>query len=83
MKPKTIKLGRLERVVAVVPAAASGAGWRNRPVWVYIEDGATGRIRSECLQPREQSKEMRSLYNIGDAVRRDLLSSVPTRKSKV
>ena len=76
MKPKVIQLQSNERIVAVVPQACSGPGWANSPVWVYIAT-SDGKLREECIQPAEQTKEMHTLYGIGNAVCATLIKAVP------
>lgn len=79
MAKSIIKLCQYERILAVVPEPASGPGWANSPVWVYIEDSRHKNLRTECLQPDEQSPEMRALYPLGAMMHRQLLSSVSVR----
>lgn len=76
MKPKVIHLWKGERIVAVVPQACSGPGWANSPVWVYIVTN-NGLLREECIQPEEQTKEMYTLYGIGNTVCATLVKAVP------
>lgn len=59
---KTIQLNPDEHIIAVVPAFAAGPGWSNQPLWVYIEQSATKKLRTECIQPDEQTPEMRALF---------------------
>ncbi len=42
---------------------ANGPGWANAPLWIVITDRATGKTRKACLQPEEQTEEMRTLYS--------------------
>ena len=74
---KEIILSRWERVVAVVPVCVRGPGWSNQPAWVYIADN-NGAIRSECVQPQEQSAALQILFNSGASLCKDLIDSVPT-----
>lgn len=56
-----------EYVLAIVPEYASGPGWSNRPLWVYIARRATGTtlsVREECLQPEEWTREINALFPI-------------------
>lgn len=75
MKPRTIKLFNGEHIVAVVPENCSGPGWSNSPVWVFIESN-DGKLRRECLQPKEQSPELINLFDIGAIVCRKLAEAV-------
>ena len=56
------RLKRTEHVVTAWAASAAGPGWANSPVWVLIRDMADGSHRTECLQPDEQTDEIRLLY---------------------
>lgn len=76
-----IELNRFEHIAAVVPEYASGPGWHNRPLWVYIENSADGTYRRVCLQIEEQPSDIWQLFEIGDTVQRALLSAVKTVRS--
>jgi hypothetical protein len=75
---KTIELMPGERIVAVVPELFDGPGW-NTPVMVYIATN-DGRLREECLQPDEQTPQMRALYHVGEVMCRALVAAVPQRR---
>lgn len=81
MKPKAITLQYGDRIVGVVPEFASGPGWANQPVWVYIGTN-DGRLIVECIQPDEMTAEMRTLFVAGEAMCRSLLLAVPVKKLK-
>ena len=68
-----IELHKDERIIAVVPEYASGPGWANKPIWVYIEQSATKRLRTECIQPDEQT----TLFASGAAMATALVQSIP------
>ena len=72
-----IKLHKDEKIIAVVPQFASGPGWANRPLWVYIEQHATNKLRTECIQPEDQTPEMLALFSPGAAMAEALVQSVP------
>ena len=72
---KALRLLRGERVVAVVPEHCAGGGWSNSVVWVHISDHL-GNIRTECLQPDEQTPEMRTLFDAGAIMHRALVGAV-------
>ncbi len=61
--PYKIKLTENERVICAYAEKASGPGWSNRPVFVVIESKCTGGIRTECIQPDQQSEEMLTIYD--------------------
>ena len=79
---KTIELTQHERILAVVPQFASGPGWSNQIVYVYIEDTRTGRVRTEDIQPHEQSQAMAILFRAGAAMADALVAAVPTKDRK-
>lgn len=81
MKPKTIKLGNGERVVAVVPERCNGPGWSNSPVWVFVATN-DGRLREECIQPNERTPQMHALFHAGEAMCVALMGAVPQRRVK-
>lgn len=61
-----LRLHEGERIVAVVPEYASGPGWSNTPLWVYVRD-LSGVIREFAIQPQEQTLEMLLLFKILEA----------------
>ena len=72
-----VKLRDRESVVTAFAEPASGPGWANSPLWVIVR-AADGSLRQECLQPGEQTAEMRSLYPICAAAHRAMTSTVST-----
>jgi hypothetical protein len=61
------------RVVTAYAEPAAGPGWRNTPLWVVMEDldpqAKFGkRMYVDCIQPDEQSNEIRLLYGISHQV---------------
>ena len=62
-----ILLAAGETVVTAFANSAHGPGWGNQPVWVVIRciDGV--RLRELCLQPKEQTPEMHTLYRLSEA----------------
>lgn len=71
-----IKLGRSERIIAVVPEYAAGPGWANQCAWVYIEHTPTKLLRTVCLQPDEQPPELMTLFRAGAAMHVALVGAV-------
>jgi hypothetical protein len=61
-----MKLQPRETIVTAYAESASGPGWANSPVWVIVraEDHT---LRQECIQPDEQTSEMRILYSVSQA----------------
>ena len=83
MKPqKPITLSRTERVLAVVPEYCAGPGWANSPLWVHIVDHATGTLRSECIQPEDQTPEQMTLFRIGAVAHAALVDSIAIKRSR-
>lgn len=76
MNPKQIELADGERIIAVVPETCSGPGWINSVVWVHIADKA-GKLRTEAIQPNEQTPQLRTLFKVGEAMCWTLLHAVP------
>ena len=52
-----------ETILAVVPEYCSGPGWANTPLWIYWRDPGGGEIHQECLQPEEQTGDMRGMFS--------------------
>lgn len=69
------KLGKYEHVVCAFAEHATGPGWANQPIWVIIQDG-DGKLRRECLQPEEQTPEMRTLFNVSVAANGAMTAAV-------
>lgn len=81
MEPqKPIPLSRTEQVIAVVPEYGTGSGWSNQVLWVHIVDHAAGTLRSECIQPEDQTPEQLMLFRIGAVVCAELVESVKTER---
>jgi hypothetical protein len=55
------------RVVTAYAEPAAGPGWANAPLWVIVED-VHRKMRMECIQPEDQTKEIRMLYSISHNV---------------
>ena len=52
-------------IVTAYPEHAEGPGWRNEPIWIVVR--VNGDLREVCLQPDEQTEEMRSLFRVCEA----------------
>lgn len=78
VKVKVITVERYERIIAVVPEVCRGPGWVNQPVWVYIQR-ADKTLRTECIQPDEQTAEMRVLFSLGAMMQSHLLGALNVR----
>lgn len=49
-------------IVTAYPEYAECPGWRNEPIWVVVR--VNGDLREVCLQPDEQTAEMRYLFAV-------------------
>ena len=71
-----MKLKINERIIAVVPETCSGPGWLNTVIWVYIHDTVTQKLRQECLQPSEQPRDAKILFNSLEALHQTMLDVI-------
>lgn len=71
-----IHLGPSEHVIAAVPQYASGPGWSNALIWVYIEDKLTGKVRSEDIQPEDQTPGMFAAFRVCNAAHELMMHEV-------
>lgn len=71
-----VRLLRTEYIETAYAQHAAGPGWANAPLWIVITDGATGKTRKACLQPEEQTPEMRTLYSFSALAHASMLSAV-------
>jgi len=69
---RALHMTRTDRMVTAYAQPASGPGWSNRPLYVIVED-RDGKLRSECLQPDEFSRDLSLLYGIASVVHGELL----------
>lgn len=60
-KSAKAKVADKRHIVCAWAERASGPGWSNSLVWYITRDG-NGVLRQECLQPDEQSHDIRLLY---------------------
>ncbi len=52
-------------IVTAYPEHAEGPGWRNELIWIVVR--VNGDLREVCLQPDEQTDEMRSMFRVCEA----------------
>ena len=69
---RALHMTRTDRIVTAYAQPANGPGWHNRPLYVIVED-RDGKMRSECLQPAEFSRDLELLYGIASVVHGELL----------
>jgi len=53
-------------IITAFAESAAGPGWANSPIWIVVQD-ENKKIQMECIQPEEQTPEMRLLYAISQA----------------
>jgi hypothetical protein len=70
-----LKLKKGEHVITAFAQSASGPGWANSPVVVIVR-GLDGAIRQEWIQPREQTREMVTLYPLSQAIHQAMTAAV-------
>jgi hypothetical protein len=80
-KGGNVKLNAGDYIVTAWAEFAVGPGWSNRIVWVLIRE-VGGKLRLECLQPGEQSKDIIKLSPYSALVTEDITKSVKELLSK-
>ena len=75
MAPTVWMLSKEDRVLTAYAEEASGPGWSNAPLWVIVQS-RDGKLRTECLQIREQTGEMITLYSTSQAAHLAMLGAV-------
>ena len=63
------------QIVTAWAESASGPGWANQPVWVLVRERC-GKLRIECLQPDEQSRDIHTLYRVSSAAHGAMVTAV-------
>jgi hypothetical protein len=66
---------KTEKIVTAFAEYAAGPGWANRPLWVIVR-GADLWLREECIQPENQTAEMRALFRVSSAAHEAMKSAV-------
>jgi len=59
-----LNLKKHDYIVTAFAESARGLGWANQLIWVVIRSKIDGMLRLECIQSRDQTKEMVLLYSI-------------------
>ena len=54
----------------------SGPGWFNTPMFVLVYNSLDGKNRIECIQPEEQSEQMRDFISVSHLINRKLVYAV-------
>ncbi len=66
---------KTDKVVTAWAEYVAGPGWANAPVWVIVCD-INGRLREECIQPDEQTAEIRALFAVSAAAAASMTRAV-------
>jgi len=66
MKDSKVMMGKKETIVTAFAEYSAGPGWANRPLWVIVR-GADQNLREECIQPEDQTADMRALFHVSNA----------------
>lgn len=61
-------------VITAWAEGAAGPGWANQPLWYLVDD--YGKLRVECLQPDEQSSEIKTLYAMSEVTHLAMTAAV-------
>lgn len=77
-----VSLHKDEKIIAVVPEFAHGPGWTNSPLWVYIAGNGLKSLRTVCIQPEQQTAEMRTLFAPGAAMAAALVGTIRIHQLK-
>ena len=68
-----MKLKSTDSIVTVYAVMASGPGWANTPLFVIYRDG-NGMLHEDAIQPEQQTREIRELFEIAALVHKRLLN---------
>ena len=68
-------ISKNDTIVTAYCCSASGPGWGNSPIWVIVRD-REGKMREECIQPKEQTRDMWVLYGVSQATHLAMKGSV-------
>lgn len=72
---RLLNMGKGDTIVTAYPQSVAGPDWANIPLWVIVRDG-DGILREECLQPDEQTVDIRMLFTVCEATHGAMLSAV-------
>ena len=75
-----VTLAHGEYIVAVAPQCCRGPGWSNQLLLVHISTN-DGRLRTEYIQPGEQTREQLLLFRAAEAMHQTMLDTVTTKKA--
>lgn len=70
-----MKLQKGERIITAFAESANGPGWSNSPVFVIVQ-AINGELRTECIQPEDQTRSMISLYPVSQAAHLSMVNAV-------
>lgn len=72
---KHLKIKKGCYVVAAYAESAAGPGWANSPIWIIVQD-ENKKLIMECVQPEDQTSEMRLLYSVSQAAHLAMTNAV-------
>jgi len=64
-----------DTILTAYAESARGPGWSNTPIWVIVR-ARTGRLRQDCIQPAEQTRDMELLCSISECVNTKMVAAV-------
>lgn len=70
-----MKFDKTDIIVTAYARPASGPGWANDPIYVVVQS-QTGQLRMECIQPKDQTREMLDLYPWSGMAHRLMIKAV-------
>lgn len=68
-------LNKGESLVTAFATYENGPGWSNSPIWVIVCD-RDEKLRMECIQPEDQTAEMRILFRVSSAAHTTMTNAV-------
>lgn len=74
-----MNLSKTDHIVTAFATYEAGPGWANSPLWIIIKD-VNGQLREECLQPEEQSREIRLLFPMAAQIHQQLKAELKGRR---
>lgn len=66
---------KVRNIVVAWAEHCVGPGWANAPIW-YIERLERGKLEMGCIQPEEQTRDMRTLFSANALVTSQLIEMV-------
>ena len=76
-----MKLSKGDTIVTAWATTEVGPGWANAPIWALVRE-ARGVLREECIQPDDQTPEMRTLHPFSQLAHSQLTHAVRSTTTK-